>query len=138
MRKLVLIMFASLFLLSCSKDDGGEAGDVSVNEVVGKWVQTYFRSRNTNTFIGQEDGTYILFKSDGTFTFFYSGWGSSNRTTTGKYKIPGSASLPAFVQLEYGDNETGTIDISTLDNEGNATFLVNGLLFTGTYKFKKN
>lgn len=132
MKKLIFLLVAVLALAGCSSDDDNNA----TNDVVGKWVQTYYRNNSTNSFIGQNDGTYFLFNSDGTFTFFYSGWESFNETITGKYKLSGSASLPAGLRLEYG-NETGTIYISTLDNDGNATFSVDGLLYTGTYKFRK-
>lgn len=132
MKKILFILVAVLALAGCSSDDDNN----TTNDVVGKWVQTYYRNSSTNSFIGQNDGTYFLFNADGSFTFFYSGWGAINSTTTGKYKLSGSASLPAGLQLEYG-NETGTIYISTLDNDGNATFSVDGLLYTGTYKFRK-
>jgi hypothetical protein len=133
MKKIVLALVALLSLVSCGGDDDNNPA----NEVVGKWVQTYYQNTTTNSFIGQEDGTYFLFNSDGSFTFFYSGWGSINETTTGKYKVVGSASLPASLQLEYGNGEKGTIFISLVGEDGNATFSVDGLLYTGVYKFKR-
>lgn len=132
MKKALFILAVMLALFGCSSD----SDNTTANNVVGKWVQTSYRNTSTNSFIGQNDGTYFLFNADGTFTFYYSGWGSVNSTTMGKYKLSGSSSLPANLQLEYG-NETGTISISTLDNDGNATFVVDGLLYTGTYKFQK-
>ena len=132
MKELLVLMVAVFALLGCSGDDD----EKGVNEVVGKWVQTYYRNSSTNSFIGQEDGTYFLFGSDGTFTFFYSGWGSFNETTTGKYRVTGSASLPAFLELEYGDGEKAKVDILSPDANGDATFVIDGL-YTGTYKFRK-
>jgi len=132
MKKIFVLLVAAFTLFGCSGDDD----EKGVNEVVGKWVQTYYRNSSTNSFIGQEDGTYFLFNSDGSFTFFYSGWGSFNETTTGKYVITGSASIPAFLQLEYGNGEKAKVDILSRDEKGDATFTIDGL-YTGTYKFRK-
>lgn len=133
MKRILFALVAALALVACSSDDDNNGG---VNEVVGKWVQTYYKNSTTNSFIGQEDGTYLLLNSDGSFTFFYSGWGSSNETTTGKYRAS-SNSLPTSLQLEYGNGEKATIYISTIGNDGNATFSVDGLLYTGVYKFQR-
>jgi len=132
MKKFLFTLVAVLALVSCSSDDNENNG---INEVVGKWVQTYYRNSRTNSFIGQEDGSYFLFGSDGSFTFFCSGWGAINETTTGKYRAS-SNSLPTSLQLEYGNGEKATIYISTIGNDGNATFSVDGLLYTGVYKFQ--
>jgi hypothetical protein len=132
MKKFVFILLSVFALLSCSKDDGeGERFSIA-----GEWVQTYYENNTTNSFIGQEDGTYFLFNSDGSFTFFYSGWGAINRTTTGRYTVEGS-SLPLSLRLEYGEGETAIIYVSTIGEDGNATFSVDGLLYTGNYKFKR-
>lgn len=133
MKRILFALVAVLALASCSSDDNENNG---VNEVVGKWVQTYYQNTTTSSFIGQEDGSYFLFNSDGSFTFFYSGWGSINETTTGKYRAS-SNSLPTSLQLEYGNGEKATIYISTIGNDGNATFSVDGLLYTGVYKFQR-
>lgn len=129
MKKYLFVLLAFLSLVSCSKDETGEDGF----SVVGKWVQTYYRNSGTNSFIGQEDGSYFLFGSDGSFTFFYSGWGAINETTTGKYRQEGSNTL----RLQYGEGETATVVISNLQEDGEATFTIDGLLYTGVYKFKR-
>ena len=132
MKKFVFILLSVFALLSCSKDDGeGERFSIA-----GEWVQTYHENTTTNSFIGQEDGTYFLFNSDGSFTFFYSGWGAINRTTTGRYTVKGS-SLPLYLRLEYGEGETAIIDVSTIGEDGNATFSIDGSIHRGVYKFKR-
>lgn len=133
MKKFIFALVAVLALVSCSSDDDENNG---VNEVVGKWVQTYYQNTTTNSFIGQEDGTYLLLNADGSFTFFYSGWGSINRTETGKYRAS-SNSLPCYLQLECGNGEKATIDIFNIENDGNATFIIDGLLYNGIYKFQR-
>lgn len=128
MKKFLFMLVAVLCLFSCSSDD---SNDDNLN-VVGKWVQTYYQNTGTGSFIGQEDGTYFLFNSDGSFTFFYSGWGALNETTTGKYRVEGFSLL-----LEYGEGEKATIYITKLQENGEAVFSIDGLLYTGVYKFQR-
>lgn len=123
----ILLAFFMLVIGGCSKDDN-EPKNYG-EPFIGKWVQTAYKSSSTDTFIGQEDGTYIEFKADGSFIFFL---GSVfNETTTGTYSIPYENHI---VLIPEGEKEA---TISVYDLEGkNATFQF--LLFnTGTYKFEK-
>lgn len=129
MKKFLFGLLACLLLglSSCSKDE--EKTKDYAEPFVGKWVQTFYKSSSTGTFIGQEDGTYIEFKANGTFTFFL---GSVfNETTTGTYSVPYENHI---VLNPEGEKEA---TISVYDFEGNnATFQF--LLFnTGTYKMQK-
>jgi hypothetical protein len=51
--------------------------------------------------------------------------------------------LLAFLSLvscskdETGEDETATVVISNLQEDGEATFTIDGLLYTGVYKFKR-
>ncbi len=129
MKKILFLLFAVFAFAGCS---GSDEGDVSGGfDVVGRWEQTYFESKSTGTFIGQKDGTYFRFGSDGSFTFFYSGWGAINSTTAGTYKVEGYG----FLRLTY-EGGTATVQILQLDESGEAVFLLDGL-HTGTYKFRK-
>ena len=129
MQKLLFGLLTCLLLgfSSCSKDD--EQAKNYTEPFIGKWVQTAYRSSSTGTFIGQEDGTYIEFKANGSFTFFLGG--VFNETTTGTYSVP----YENHIVLKPEDEKESTISASQF--EGNtATFQF--LLFnTGTYKMKK-
>lgn len=135
MKKILVMLFAVLAFAGCSgSDDDSPNAELGIT---GKWVQTYYRNSSTGSFIGQEDGTYFVFNADGSFVFFYSGWGALNSTISGKYVINGSASLPVFLELEYENGNKAKVDVLSLDANGEATFVIDGLLYTGTYKFSK-
>lgn len=129
MQKLLFSILACLLFAfsSCSKDE--EKPKNYAEPFVGKWVQTFYKSSSTGTFIGQEDGTYIEFKANGTFTFFL---GSVfNETTNGTYSVP----YENHVILKPEGEKEATISVSDLEGN-NATFQF--LLFnTGTYKMQK-
>lgn len=126
MKNLVLCLFAILLLVSCSKDD--EPKDYASN-VYGKWVQTAYKSSSTGTYIGQEDGTYIEFKANGTFTFFL---GSVfNETTTGTFSVPYENHI---VLKPEGEKEA---TISIYDLEGNKATFQFLFLNTGSYKMER-
>lgn len=127
-RLLFALLTCVLFgLISCSKDE--EKTKNYAEPFVGKWVQTAYKSSSTGTFIGQEDGTYIEFKANGTFTFFL---GSVfNETTTGTYSAP----YENHIILKPEGEKEATISVYDLEGS-NATF--HFLLFnTGTYKMQK-
>lgn len=128
MKNLYFLFITGLLVCftSCSSDEN----EPNYSEkYIGKWVQTAYES-STGNFIGQEDGTYIEFRNNGTFTFFL---GSVfNETTTGTYKMTSATSMELFIE---GETSKPTIDF--YDVEGN-TARVQFLFFhTGTYKMKK-
>lgn len=129
MQKLLFSLLACLLFVfsSCSKDE--EKPKNYAEPFIGKWVQTFYKSSSTGTFIGQEDGTYIEFKANGTFTFFL---GSVfNETTNGTYSVP----YENHIILKPEGEKEATISVYDLEGS-NATFQF--LLFnTGTYKMQK-
>ena len=129
--KLIFLSLVCLLAISCS--GGDDEPPTPSFDAIGKWEMTYYRNSSTSSFIGQRDGTYFLFSSDGSFTFFYSGWGAINSTQTGTYEVVGEGCL----KLISSEGEKATIYITGLDESNEAVFSVDGLLFTGTYKFRR-
>ena len=128
MKRYLLVLTAVLCLFAWSKDDAKEESF----SVVGKWELTAYQT-TAGSYIGQEDGSYFLFGSDGSFTYFYSGWGAINKTVTGNYRQEGSL----CVKLAF-EGEAATIYITNLQENGEAAFSIDGgLLTTGNYKFKR-
>jgi hypothetical protein len=123
-----LLLACALAFTGCSKEEAPDHAE----PYIGKWVQTAYRNSSTNSFIGQEDGTYVQFNADGTFTHFYSGWGSFNETTTGTYKMTSDMSMELSIA---GEASKATVDF--YDVEGNTETLQFLFFHTGTYKFEK-
>lgn len=123
-----LLIIYILAFAGCSKSETPNYAE----PYIGKWVQTAYKSSSTETFIGQEDGTYIQFNANGTFTYFYSGWGAFNETTTGTYKMTSDMSMELSIP---GETLKATIDF--YDVERNTATLQFLFFHSGTYKFKK-
>ena len=110
MKRYLLVLTAVLCLFACSKDDAKEESF----SVVGKWELTAYQT-TAGSYIGQEDGSYFLFGSDGS------------------YRQEGSL----CVKLAF-EGEAATIYITNLQENGEAMFSIDGgLLTTGNYKFKR-
>ena len=127
-----IALISALILIGCTsgEEPGFEESSLR-DQLIGKWYQTEYRSPSTGTFIGQEDGSYIEFKSNGSFIYFYSGWGSFNETQTGTFSVAGSS----IVNLSISDGSSGSITI--LDIEGStATFQLFGI-GSGILKYVK-
>lgn len=133
MKRFLFISFLICVFAGCSTDEKETAAKNEINPYIGKWVQTSYKSSSTGTFIGQEDGTYIEFKSDRTFIFFLGG--VFKETTTGTYGMD-SDELVNNVTLKLNDGKEASISIYLEASNNIATFQF--LLFnTGTYKFEK-
>lgn len=129
MKQLFYLSLACVLALAgCSKEEAPNPAE----PYIGRWVQTAYQSSSTGTFIGQEDGTYMQFNADGTFTHFYSGWGAFDETTTGTYKMTSDMSMELSIP---GESPKATIDFYDVEGE---TARVQFLFFhTGTYMFEK-
>ncbi len=129
MKKIFFLLFALVFA-GCSRDD--DDAEFKRLDIVGRWEQTFFESSIIHIYVSQKDGTYFRFGSDGTFTFFYSGWGIFNTTITGTYEYEDYG----VIRLTYG-NETGSIIVMDPEEDGDTIFYIYGLQYDGAYKFRK-
>ena len=124
---LVVIVFTGC----AAGDEPGTEESLLRDRLVGKWYQTEYKSPSTGTFIGQEDGSFLEFKSSGSFTYYYSGWGSFDETRTGTFSVSGLS----LINLSLSDGSSGSITV--LDLEGSsATFQLHGI-GAGTFKYVK-
>lgn len=128
---IALTLGVVLYAPGCSSDDLPDEDSKKNEFIYGRWIQTAFLSSSTNTFIGQEDGTYIDFKRNGTFEFFYSGWGAFNETTKGTFTIASEF----LVNLKLEDGTDATISIS--ERSGNKAEFQFLYMHTGRYKMEK-
>ena len=125
---LLVIVLAS----GCSSGDEPGAEEAGLRDLlVGKWYQVEYKSPSSGTFIGQEDGSFFEFKSSGSFTYFYSGWGSFDETQTGTFSVSGSSR----VDLLLSDGSSGSLAVLQLEGSA-ATFVLSGI-GAGTFKYVK-
>ncbi len=126
------VLLVVIVLTGCAAGDEPGAEEVGLHDrLVGKWYQTEYKSPSTGTFIGQEDGSFLEFKSSGSFTYFYSGWGSFDETQTGTFSVSGSSR----VDLLLSDGSSGSLAVLQLEGSA-ATFVLSGI-GAGTFKYVK-
>lgn len=129
MKKLLFALISCVLVLySCSKDESPKNYS---EEIIGTWYQLSYKNNSTDSFIGQEDGTYIRFDNNGHFEFFYSGWGVFNETTIGTY----SMNTDFLVELVLEDGTKASIIIT--EKEGNKAKFQFQDLYAGTYEMEK-
>ena len=126
------VLFTVLVLSGCSAGDDPGTEEAGLRDLlIGKWYQVEYKSPSSGTFIGQEDGSFIEFKSSGSFTYYYSGWGSFDETQTGTFSVSGSS----MVNLSLSDGSSGSITVLELEG-AEATFRLSGI-GAGTFKYVK-
>ncbi|GIJ96573.1 hypothetical protein CAPN001_11420 [Capnocytophaga stomatis] len=99
MKKIILLLFAAIVAVGCSKKEDNESTSFPLNDLYGKWRVTHIQQENGEMFdITSEIAerifkpTYATFNSDGT----YSGEGYFG-TGTGTYKTSGKT-ITCYIQ----------------------------------------
>jgi len=130
MKKILSILCLCLVVLfsGCSSDDEDEATNYS-EKIVGKWIQKSYLNSG-GYFTEQEDGTYIQFRADGTFTFYL---GSIfEETTNGTYSMP----FESIIELKI-EGETTKPSITISDLQNNKAKFRFALLHKGEYEMER-
>lgn len=133
----ILVLFSVILFSGCSSDDDEGEKDYS-KKVVGKWIQKSYKNGD-GSFTPQEDGTYLQFMANGTFTYFVGG--VFQETTSGTYTMPFESIIKLKDSNENANHSSpgGDIfEIEILEISGDkATFKITDGTSVSTSKYER-